>query len=102
MKRILVTGANKGIGLAIVQAILSSTAAAEQTSVILAARDVGRGQQAIDGILAEHPEWQSRLKLLQMDVTDEASILEASLRLKADEDKSPLFAIVNKSMIFLL
>jgi NAD(P)-dependent dehydrogenase (short-subunit alcohol dehydrogenase family) len=91
MKRVLVTGANKGIGLAIVNAILQSTS---DISIVLTARDKTRGEQTVENILTEHPEWQYRLKLLQMDVTDEASIMEASLALKSEADKLPIYAIV--------
>lgn len=43
MRRILVTGPNKGIGLAIVEAILSEH---DDTFVFLGSRDPGRGEVA--------------------------------------------------------
>ena len=47
MRRILVTGANKGIGLALVEAILAQHA---DTFVYLGARDAGRGL-VLSGVL---------------------------------------------------
>ena len=44
MRRIVVTGANKGIGLAIVEAILTEHA---DTFVYLGSRDEGRGRAAV-------------------------------------------------------
>jgi len=45
MKRVLITGANKGIGLATVSAILERH---QDVSVLLGARDTARGREAID------------------------------------------------------
>ena len=53
MRRILVTGANKGIGLAIVQAILLEK---DDAFVYLGARDPDRGRSARQGLVDEHPE----------------------------------------------
>ena len=44
MKRILITGANKGIGLALVTKVLD---AREDTSVLLGSRDLDRGAEAV-------------------------------------------------------
>ena len=54
-RRILVTGANKGIGKATVAAIL---AAADDTMVLLGSRDLGRGEAAVADILSAQPAFK--------------------------------------------
>lgn len=73
--RILVTGANKGIGLAIVAKLLSETTDA---FVYLGSRDFDKGQQAVDQLVAEHPHWQTRVEPIEIDVSNKDSILNAS------------------------
>jgi len=90
MRRILVTGANKGIGLAIVEAILSEHA---DTFVYLGARDVERGREAAAKLAREHAGWEARVEVLALDVSDERSVTEASERV------SELYAIVNNAGI---
>ena len=50
MKTILVTGANKGIGLGIVRRLLRDY---PDTHLLLGSRDVARGQEAVNQILGE-------------------------------------------------
>ena len=50
MKTILVTGANKGIGLAIVRKLLREF---PDTCLLLGSRDVERGSSAVKTLLAE-------------------------------------------------
>ena len=54
MRRILVTGANKGIGLAIVQAILKNH---DDTFVFLGSRDAERGKKACETIGSTECRW---------------------------------------------
>ena len=48
MKRILITGANKGIGLATVKKLLESYS---DTYVLLGSRDLTRGKQGLESLL---------------------------------------------------
>ena len=50
MKKILVTGANKGIGLGIVKNLLREF---PDTHLLLGSRDVARGEAAVREILSE-------------------------------------------------
>jgi NAD(P)-dependent dehydrogenase (short-subunit alcohol dehydrogenase family) len=54
MRRVLVTGANKGIGLAIARGILAEH---DDTFVLLGSRERARGQAAIDALTAERPSF---------------------------------------------
>ena len=75
MRRIVVTGANKGIGKAIVAAILQQE---EDTVVFLGSRSIARGQAARQALLTAHPGWADRLSVLPLDVTDTASVQQAA------------------------
>ena len=94
MRNVLVTGANKGIGLAIVEAILDEHADA---FVYLAARDTARGTDALAGLVARHPAWRSRAEVLSLDVADTRSVSTAAGAL-ADRGVK-LFGLVNNAGI---
>lgn len=94
MRRILVTGANKGIGLAIVEAILREHA---DTFVHLGARDRARGEAAVAGLLAANPAFAGRIEFTEIDVTRDASVLAAASRFAETHEK--LYALVNNAAI---
>ena len=98
IQRVLVTGANKGIGLAAVEEILGH---GPQTVVILGSRDRARGAAARDTLLVEHPDWESRLELLDLDVADEASVRQArgELAERFEGLVQPLCGLVNNAGI---
>jgi NAD(P)-dependent dehydrogenase (short-subunit alcohol dehydrogenase family) len=98
MQRLLVTGGNKGIGFAIVNAILSQQ---PDTFVLLGSRDLGRGELARKQLLAAHPECAGRLAVLELDVSSAASVNNAATRVRKEfqGERAPLFAIVNNAGI---
>jgi NAD(P)-dependent dehydrogenase (short-subunit alcohol dehydrogenase family) len=74
MKTILVTGANKGIGLAVVEAILREQS---DCKVLLGSRNLQRGQQAAEGLLSANPEFSDRLEVVTLDVGSDESVAGA-------------------------
>ena len=76
-RRVLITGANKGIGLAIVTAVLE---AGNDTFVVLGARSKERGQAARDQLVADDPARAERIDVVQLDVADDASVTAAAAR----------------------
>ena len=85
---ILVTGANKGIGLAIVRGLV-----AVDKSVFLGSRDVGRGEEA----KASLGDKSSLVTVVQLDVTDSASIASAATTIKAALGDAKLAGIINNA-----
>ena len=65
MRRILVTGANKGIGFALVRRLLSEFS---DTFVYLGSRDISRGEAAVKSLIEESNSWAARLKLIHLEV----------------------------------
>ena len=101
MKCILVTGGNKGIGLAIVTKLLKDHA---DTFVFLGSRDANRGQTAVQGIIESLGEpYKNRLELIQLDVTSDESVANAvkHIRNKYQEDSQPLYGVINNAGGFL-
>jgi len=97
-KRVLVTGANKGIGLAIVRATLDAEA---DTFVFLGSRDTARGEAARDALVAARPEWADRVAVVALDVTDDDSVKAAmaSIREAVPGEATPLYGVVNNAGI---
>lgn len=91
MTRILVTGANKGIGWAIVQRIVETY---DDAFVYLAARSHDRGQGALKALLATHPGAEGRVQVLALDVTSDESVGAAAERVAG-----PLYGLVNNAGI---
>lgn len=100
IKRVLITGANKGIGLATVSAVLERY---QDTSVLLGARDPALGRAAIDALCRQQPNWASRLDLLEIDVADQQSVSAARDLVveKYGSDPAPLYGLVNNAGIGL-
>ncbi|HTV21218.1 MAG TPA: SDR family NAD(P)-dependent oxidoreductase [Polyangiaceae bacterium] len=96
MRRILVTGANKGIGLAIVEAILAEHG---DTFVYLGSRDAQRGRDAVAGLERAHPGWKGRLEVIGIDVADDVSVAQAARRVSELIHGETLYAIVNNAGI---
>ncbi len=98
MKRILITGANKGIGLATVAKLLDSY---DETFLLLGSRDSKKGQEALNSLVDCQPEWKDRLDLIQIDVEQDLSVNSAAeeVATKFGRTPSPLYAIVNNAGI---
>src|SRR5688500_5506520 len=96
MRRIFVTGANKGIGLSIVRAILAEQA---DTFVYLGSRDAGRGRAAAAKLGDERPDWKARIEVVTIDVADDRSVAEAGGRVTESLRGEALYALVNNAGI---
>lgn len=98
MRRILVTGANKGIGLAIATAILEEHA---DTFVLLGARSEPRGREAVDGLVRERSAFRERVQRVTLDVVSDESVARAakSIAQSFPGELRPLHALVNNAGI---
>ncbi|KAF2194681.1 NAD(P)-binding protein [Zopfia rhizophila CBS 207.26] len=76
---ILITGANAGIGYDTSYAL---AAASPNNHIIMAARNVEKGEKALKEIQARKP--QGSLSLIQLDVTSDDSIAAATKKLTSD------------------
>lgn len=95
-RRYLVTGGNKGIGLAVVRALLTEVPDAH---VFLGSRDRERGRAAVATLVEEDAAWAGRLEGLSLDVTDAASVQAAATGLS--EGGGKLTGLVNNAGIGL-
>lgn len=98
MKVIVVTGANKGIGFAIVDQILSHH---EDCFVYLGARNAQRGEEACEKLMMSNPSRKDRLGFLQLDVASDHSVKDAAGELAKRLGGQKVFAIVNNAGIGL-
>lgn len=88
MRTVLVTGGNRGIGLAICQRILEETS---DVKVLLGSRDLGRGQQAADYLKKQISNCQERLEVIEMDTSSDESVKKAASQIDS------LYGIVNNA-----
>mmetsp|Transcript_12351 Transcript_12351/g.19594 ORF Transcript_12351/g.19594 Transcript_12351/m.19594 type:complete len:316 (-) Transcript_12351:140-1087(-) len=92
LKPVVVTGANKGIGLGIVQRLLDET---KDIYVFLGSRSLERGEAGLKKIVKN--DTKSRVSVLQLDVSDENSIKKAAEAVKTKLGSTPLYALVNNA-----
>ena len=97
IKRVLITGANKGIGLATARAVLREHA---DVQVLLGSRDPDRGRSAAAALCEQDPVWRDRLDVLQIDVCDAASVAAAADAV-GESGRPSLFGLVNNAGIGL-
>jgi len=88
MRTVLVTGGNRGIGLAICQRILEETT---DVKVLMGSRDLGRGQQAAEFLKKQVSNCQDRLEVIEMDTSSDESVKKAASQIDS------LFGIVNNA-----
>jgi carbonyl reductase 1 len=98
MKRVLVTGANKGIGKACCQKLLEENG---DVFVWLGSRSAENGEQAVKDIIqAVGGDCQDRIAMIPIDVSSEDSVKQAAAKiqqeLKGDEK---LYGIINNAGI---
>ncbi len=96
MRRIVVTGANKGIGLAIAQAILEQH---EDTFVYLSSRDAERGRASAASLTKAHPGFEARIEVVALDVASDASVRAAAEQVARRSSGEKLYALVNNAGI---
>ena len=92
LRKVLVTGANKGIGLGITECLLE-----EGCYVFLGSRDVGRGEKAKAALLAANPAFEGRCEVVQLDVTQDQSVTDAAKWVAHRCGGEPLYAVVNNA-----
>ena len=96
-KRVVVTGGNRGIGKAIVEAILSQE---EDSMVYLGSRSATRGEEARAELVEANPGWADRLEVLIIDVSDGDSVAQAADQVAANHEAGrPLYGVVNNAGI---
>ena len=78
MKSYLITGANKGQGLALCERILSEHS---DTHVFLCSRDISRGEEAKKSLLDKIAD--DRIDVVQLDVTSDSSVDDAVSAVKS-------------------
>lgn len=92
-KRIIVTGGNSGIGLALCKQLLVD----HGCHVYLCSRSLDKGKAAIDS-LGLNSDAAGRCTLVQLDANNEASISAAAATVaKTVSPSDPLYAIVNNA-----
>jgi NAD(P)-dependent dehydrogenase (short-subunit alcohol dehydrogenase family) len=93
-KRVLITGANKGIGLATAVATLQR---GEDTFVYLGSRDRGRGEAARASLVRDSAKWAERVAVVELDVSRDESVAAAAEKVAPER----LYGIVNNAGIGL-
>ena len=89
---VVVTGANKGIGLAVVEATLREQPDAK---VWLGCRDRAKGKAARAGLIELESSFAPRVEVLELDVSSDASVAESARQI--ERSGAPVGAVVNNA-----
>lgn len=90
VRRVLVTGGNRGIGLAIVQLLLKEY---DDVYVLLGSRSLSAAEQAMASLPTD--EQRARCTPIELDVASEASISRAAALVK--QKYAPIYGLVNNA-----
>lgn len=93
LNRVLVTGGNSGIGLALCKQLLSQ----KGCFVYLGSRNLERGQKAVDGIKEEFPQLKENIELVQVDISNKESVENAAQSVKESLGGRFLYGLVNNA-----
>lgn len=94
-KVILVTGGNKGIGKAICEQLLKNYS---DTFVYLGSRSASRGSEAVSSIIERvGGSAKDRIECLELDVSDEASVSQAAVKVGKTHSPGSLYGLVNNA-----
>jgi len=96
MRRILVTGANKGIGFAIAERILEES---DDTVVYLGCRDVGRGWAAAERLHQAGVDRTRRIEVVEIDVASDESVDRAAREVRDSCENERIYGVVNNAGI---
>jgi len=77
-KHIIVTGGNAGIGLALCKQL----AVEDGCYVFMGSRSLERGGKALEDLVATNPTAKGNIEVVQVDVTDQASIVASAAAVK--------------------
>lgn len=95
VKRLLITGANKGIGLASVELALKTD---PNVHVYLGSRSKKRGDQAVQSLLEKDESFKGRVECVQIDVTNDESVAQCAEFLKNVNGGNPcLHGLLNNA-----
>lgn len=96
VRRVVVTGANRGIGKAICLKLLQDQ---KDIHVILGSRDQMKGEEAVTSIINEvGAEHNSRIESVVIDVSNPSSIADAATELKNKyTEATPIYGLINNA-----
>jgi NAD(P)-dependent dehydrogenase (short-subunit alcohol dehydrogenase family) len=92
MSAVFITGANAGLGLEIVRALLGST---KTYTIYLGSRSMSNAMNAIKTLERDVPSTKSTIKPVEIDVASDQSIQAAFSTISAETDR--LDVIVNNA-----
>lgn len=93
-KHILITGGNRGLGLACIKLLLSSTCSSDRLHILMGTRNIEAGEHAISNHLSQY---QTQITPIQIDVCDKVSIAKAVEKVRSISPK--LSVLINNAGI---
>lgn len=94
MKRVVVTGGNSGIGLALCKQLAQE----DGCYVYLGSRNADKGEKAVASIVSSAPECKGKVELLQVDTASDESVAKAAAAVKASLPAGEsLYGVVNNA-----
>lgn len=93
-KHILITGGNRGLGLACIKLLLSSTCSSDKLHILMGTRNIEAGERAISTHLSQY---KHEITPICIDVTSKLSIAKAVEKVRSISPK--LSVLINNAGI---
>ena len=93
LRYVVVTGGNAGIGKALCKQLVTD----HNCKVFMGSRSLERGTQALKEIISHSPKCQGMIQVIQLDVSDEKSVLTAAIEIKGKLGDAKLYGLVNNA-----
>ena len=93
MQRVFVTGGNSGIGFELCKQLIKK----HGCQVFMGVRNTDKGSAAIEQIIKDNAQAESKIEMIKVDVTDQSSVIDAAAEVRDRLGTKKLYGLINNA-----